>query len=105
MAIALEEAQKKVKVQPIGFFTMGDENEEDDLPVRRITWGTVETKLVSYDIPFEIPNDTDDTTKETTERNMKKQEIQRVTKMVREYQAAARAARAATAAAATARTA
>ena len=103
MAIALEEAQKKIKVQPIGFFTMGDENEEDDLPVRRITWGTVETKLVSYDIPFEIPNDTDDTTKETTERNMKKQEIQRVNQRVREYQAAARAARAA--AAATARTA
>ena len=86
MAIALEEAQKKIKVQPIGFFTMGDENEEDDFPVRRITWGTVETKLVSYDTPFEIPNDTDDTkitTKVTTERIMKKQELQRVKQRIK----------------------
>lgn len=39
MAVAVQEAQKQVKVQPIGFFTMGDENgagDEEEFFVRRI---------------------------------------------------------------------
>ena len=60
MAVALQDAQKQVKVQPIGFFTMGDEEKrvhDEEFPVRRISWGTVDTKLVSYDIPIELPGE------------------------------------------------
>ena len=73
MAVALNEAQKKVKVQPIGFFAMNDAGDEanDEFPVRRIHWGTVETKLISYDIPFEVTGDKENERNVTTERAIK----------------------------------
>jgi hypothetical protein len=79
MAVALQEAQKKVKVQPIGFFTMGGaEDGDEEFTVRRIHWGSVDTRLVSYDIPIEVSDDTnsdkdnkENKTKITTERKMK----------------------------------
>ena len=84
MAVAIQEAQKKVKVQPVGFFTMGDEEDgggpENNFTVRRkISWGTVDTRLVSYDIPIEIPDDKNENKenhkKITTERMMKIEQI------------------------------
>ena len=90
MAVAIQEAQKKVKVQPLGFFTMGDgENGgggEEEIPVRRIHWGTVDTKLISYDIPIEVPDETtldSENTKITTERVMKIDKIHEVSRNVK----------------------
>ena len=73
MAVAMAEAQKKIKVQPVGFFTAGDEANvhSDDFPVSRIHWGTVETKLVSYDIPFALSGDRENERVVTTERETK----------------------------------
>ena len=88
MAVAVQEAQKQVKVQPLGFFTMGDEEDgaggEDEFPVRRIRWGTVDTKLISYDIPIEVPDETNSENKKiTTERMMKIDQIHEVSKNVK----------------------
>tara|TARA_Y100000389_G_C17097213_1_gene334152 strand:- start:9 stop:581 length:573 start_codon:yes stop_codon:yes gene_type:complete len=87
MAVALQEAQKKVKVQPIGFFTMGDGGDEEELPVRRIHWGNVDTKLVSYDIPIEIEYDANPGYENkkmiTTERQMKIEKIVEVSNKVK----------------------
>jgi hypothetical protein len=73
-AIALRKGQKNVKVDPVGY----EAGDEDELPVRRIRWGTVDTRLVSYDIPFDISDDQENkkiTTKTTTERLMKIEKI------------------------------
>jgi len=88
MAVAVQDAQKKVKVQPLGFFTMGDKRAggEQELPVRRICWGTVDTKLISYDIPIEVPDETtlnSENKKTTTERMMKIDQIHEVSKNVK----------------------
>ena len=90
MAVEIQRAQKRVKVQPVGFFTMGDgENGgggEEELPVRRIHWGTVDTKLVSYDMPFEVPDETNlnpEKKKITTERMMKIDRIHEISKNVK----------------------
>lgn len=90
MAVAVQEAQKQVKVQPLGFFTMGDEENgaggEEKFPVRRIRWGTVDTRLISYDIPIEVPDETTLNSKNkkiTTERMMKIDEIHEVSKNVK----------------------
>ena len=89
MAVAVQEAQKKVKVQPLGLFTMGDEEngagDEEEFPVRRIHWGTVHTRLISYDIPIEVPDETtldSENKKITTERMMKIDQIREVSKKV-----------------------
>jgi len=90
MAIAVQEAQKQVKVQPLSFFTMGDgENGgggEEELPVRRIHWGTADTKLISYDIPIEVPDETNpgpQNKKIMTERMMKIDHIHEISKNVK----------------------
>ena len=85
MAVALQDAQKQVKVQPIGFFTMGDEEKrvhDEEFPVRRISWGTVDTKLVSYDIPIELPGE-ENKKKITTERRMKIEGVVEISKNVK----------------------
>ena len=87
MAVKIDEAQKELKVQPLGF-TPGDGDNRDNggrgeeefpkFPVRRIQWGTVETKLISYDIPIEVPDETSldaESKKTTTERMMKIKQI------------------------------
>jgi hypothetical protein len=90
MALAVEEAQNKVKVQPIGFFTPGDgENGtggEEEFPVRRLQWGTVDTRLISYDIPIEVPDETSlnpENKKITTERMIKIKHIHEISKNVK----------------------
>lgn len=76
MAIALQEAQKNVKVQPIGFFTTNLDGEDDDpLPVRRLRWGNTDTKLISYDIPFTVSDEDLEQEIVTTERKMKMDQI------------------------------
>ena len=82
MANALVEAQKAVKVQPIGYFV--SELHEERAPKRHITWGNVETKLVSYDIPIileKVCNEKDTTI--TTERNMKIEQIRKINQNIK----------------------
>jgi hypothetical protein len=92
MANALVEAQKAVKVQPIGYFV--SELDEERAPKRHITWGNVETKLVSYDIPIilekeckenksntNVCNEKDTTI--TTERNMKIEQINKINRNIK----------------------
>lgn len=89
MAVALLEAQKQVEVQALG--SMGDDSmgdgDEEKFPVRRIHWGTVETRLVSYNTPFEVPDETtldsEKKKKITTERMMKVNQIREVCKNVK----------------------
>jgi len=69
-AMALLEAQKKVKVQPV-VFTTGD-GKKNDTARHRVHWGEVKTTLVDYEFPIELDEggrDKENTF--TTEKKMK----------------------------------